>query len=243
MPAVAAGFGTNTRSRYNEPMANRAYASIWCQDFSESVQLQRFGALLATVPFSESRPGFTEMIIRAVSPAETPLREVDARSNPLQAADIVEVAGESLHSDCAYEVQSTWDVWTYNQPELKWERRPGLLEIIWHGTDYDDAAWQMNGHFQIDLGFEHLFTGHAGLLGIRRAASVHPQHPTEAAFFAAVSAPGKITEYHEKTRENIRKLLDWMQRIEANLALEQLRLWSEGEENFEARLEEILAVR
>ena len=49
--------------------------------------------------------------------------------------------------------------------------------------------------------------------------------------------------YHERTRENIRKLLDWMQRIERTLPVDRALLWSEGEENFEARIEEILAVR
>jgi hypothetical protein len=52
-----------------------------------------------------------------------------------------------------------------------------------------------------------------------------------------------LQRYHEKTRENVRKLLDWVRRIEKAVAVEHLRLWSEGEENFEARLEEILAAR
>jgi hypothetical protein len=34
-----------------------------------------------------------------------------------------------------------------------------------------------------------------------------------------------------------------MQAVEQALPVERYRLWSEGEENFEARLDEILAVR
>jgi hypothetical protein len=49
--------------------------------------------------------------------------------------------------------------------------------------------------------------------------------------------------YQEKTRENIRKMFDWVRNIEQTLEIEKLRLWSEGEENFEARIEEIVAAR
>jgi len=42
---------------------------------------------------------------------------------------------------------------------------------------------------------------------------------------------------------NIRKLFEWVRFIEKALPVREVRLWSEGEENFEARLEEILAAR
>jgi hypothetical protein len=95
----------------------------------------------------------------------------------------------------------------------------------------------------VKLGFEHFFTGHAGLLGIRPGAKAVAESPEEARFLEAMAWPENLQRYHEKTRENVRKLLDWVRRIEKAVAVEHLRLWSEGEENFEARLEEILAAR
>jgi hypothetical protein len=58
-----------------------------------------------------------------------------------------------------------------------------------------------------------------------------------------MSQPQNLREYQEKTRENIKKLMGWMRAVEEALPVERFRLWSEGEENFEARLDEILAVR
>ncbi|HVA16985.1 MAG TPA: hypothetical protein VMV59_04640, partial [Candidatus Dormibacteraeota bacterium] len=95
----------------------------------------------------------------------------------------------------------------------------------------------------VDAGFEHLFTGHAGLLGFTGAQRERSEHPEEANFVALMSQPENLRTYHEKTRANIRKLYDWMERIEAALPVERYQLWSEGEENFEARMEEILAAR
>lgn len=51
-----------------------------------------------------------------------------------------------------------------------------------------------------------------------------------------------LHEYYEKTRENILQLTNWVRAVEKALPIERTRLWSEGEENLEARLDEILAV-
>jgi hypothetical protein len=37
-------------------------------------------------------------------------------------------------------------------------------------------------------------------------------------------------------------LMSWMRAVEETMPVERVRLWSEGEENFEARLDEILAM-
>jgi hypothetical protein len=58
-----------------------------------------------------------------------------------------------------------------------------------------------------------------------------------------MTRPENLREYHQRTRENIQKLMDWLRTVEQALPVKHSRLWSEGEENFEARLDEILAVR
>ena len=223
-------------------MANHAYASIWCRDFSEATLLERLGRFLATVPFSASRPGFTEVVVRALSPAEPPVLERDFRGSP-DVSTIMELVSDYVHSDYAYEAQAFWDLWVYDLSSPGFQLQPQRLEIFCHGEDYDDGVANESGHLQVDVGFEHLFTGHAGLLGFRRQPAAPPQHPAEADFLAAMSQPENLSAYQEKTRANIRKLFDWMQRVESALPIERYRLWSEGEENFESRLEEILAVR
>jgi hypothetical protein len=49
--------------------------------------------------------------------------------------------------------------------------------------------------------------------------------------------------YREKTAANVRMLMDWRDRARAFVDVNRIQLWSEGEEDFEARLEEILAAR
>jgi hypothetical protein len=58
-----------------------------------------------------------------------------------------------------------------------------------------------------------------------------------------MTAGGNLKEYHAKTRENIQQVSTWVEALQKALPVERSELWSEGEENFEARLDAILAQR
>ncbi len=202
--------------------------------------LERF---LSTVPLSAQPPGFTELVIRAVEPAEAPLAEFDLRGHSFTPQDIVELSREHHSSDVSYEISARWDLWVSDLETTKWVKQPERLTLFCFGPEYDQGTYAETGHFLADVGFEHLFTGHGGLLPGRNAHPTRPEHPDEARFLLWMSQPEHAREYHDKTRENIRKLMDWMGEAEKTLPIERTQLWSEGEENFEARLDEILAVR
>jgi hypothetical protein len=223
-------------------MSNQSYLSVWCKDFTEEQMLERSESFLATVPFSASMPGFSGLVVRVIDSAETPLVEYDLRAAPQNANGIIELAREYAHGDAALEVRTHWDLWTCDATGCNWKNEPQPLEIFCHGPDYDNQFFRESGHFMVDFGFEHVFTGHAGLLGIRQTQRRPAQSPEEARFLEAMAWPENLGKYQEKTRQNIRKLFDWVRQIEKAIPVERLRLWSEGEENFEARLEEILAV-
>jgi hypothetical protein len=225
-------------------MSNQAYLSIWCKDFSEGRMVERFGDFLSTVPFSAGKPGFTYLTIRAVDPSEAPIFEQDLRSVPLDPAGILELAKDHLHSDCTYEAEAHWDLWSFDPSGgAGWRNEPRPLELICNGEDYGEGVYAENGHLQAVLGFEHFFTGHAGLLGMHRGAASAAQSAEEARFLEAMAWPENLEKYQERTRENIKRLMDWVRTIEKAIPDGRIRLWSEGEDNFEARLEEILAAR
>lgn len=205
--------------------------------------LSHFERFLGTVPLAAGPVGFTELVIRAVDSTESPLEELDLRAQPLTPAEIVELAREHLASDVCFEVAARWDLWIRDMESASWKKQPERLHLSCFGPDYDGGIVTESGHFMADLGFEHLFTGHAGLLSTETGNVARPEHPDEARFLMWMSQPQNLREYQEKTRENIQKLMSWVRSAEEVLPIERLRLWSEGEENFEARLDEILAVR
>jgi hypothetical protein len=223
-------------------MANRAYVSFWTRERSAETMLDRFERFLGTFPVSSApRRGFTGLVIRAVSPAEPPVVEHDLRGTVATATDVIALAREHDSADCSYEVEAHWDVWQRNLETGVWQKAPESVLLICNGSSYDDGVAGTSGDIAADIGFEHLYTGHAGLLGSYGGRSA-PSDPVEAEFLAWMTDEEHLHEYYEKTRANIQILLNWISSAEKALPLERHFLWSEGEENLEARLDQILAV-
>jgi hypothetical protein len=226
-------------------MANRAYLRIWTRDFSEATMIPEFARFLTTAPVSESKSPFTELRVQPVDSTETAVGEWDLRDQGYGPPEIGALAAQHLNADSAYIVGANWDIWLFDMETLKWRKEPQPLTLTCQGPLYDDGIAATSGHFAADLGFEHFFTGHGGLLA--PAAASNPfgssDHPLEHTFRQWMSASGNLKEYHAKTRENIQQLFKWAEAIEAALPVERSELSSEGEENFEARLDAILARR
>ncbi|HEV2490737.1 MAG TPA: hypothetical protein VGT03_13100 [Candidatus Acidoferrales bacterium] len=182
-------------------------------------------------------------MIRAVDETEAPIIEQDLRAVVADSDTLIELAHDHVHNDCSYETQAFWDLWVYDMGSLRWELQPQPLELYCYGDEFGGGEWRENGQLLVDAGFEHLFTGHAGLLGTGELNRGAIQHPDEQRFVSLMAQPQNLSVYREKTGEKIRKLYEWMRRVETALPVEHTRLWSEGEENFEARMEEILASR
>jgi hypothetical protein len=231
-----------SRSRYNGCVANRAYLKVWCRNVTAETFPELLRTFMDTVPFSAKRRGFTQFALRAIESSETPLLEGDLRSAPATPDGIIESLGGLLETDSSVELEAWWDLWTFDTASGEWSEGPQRLELVCYGPDFEDGIWRDSGHFSADLGFEHLFTGHAGLLGNDGAAPRPPQDPAEAQFLMRMTRPDALREYTERTRENIRRLQLWVGKIAQALPLDPgtgIALGSEGEEDFEARLDAI----
>lgn len=226
-------------------MANRAYLRVWTRDFSEQTTIAEFARFLATVPLSASHTTFEELAIQAVDPSETAVAEWDLRDRGYGAPEVAALAAQYLNADTAYIVEAQWDLWTLDMERMKWTQGPQPLLLMCHGPAYDEGVAATAGHFAADLGFEHLFTGHAGVLAPGAAANPFDSsdHPLEKTFRQWMAVENNRREYAAKTRENIQQLFSWMEAVERALPVERSELSSEGEENFEARLDAILAQR
>lgn len=226
-------------------MANRAYLRVLTRDFSESTMIPQFAKFLATAPLSASPAPFMELIVQPVDSTEPSAAEWDLRDQTYGAPEVAALAAQYLDADTAYFASAQWDLWGLDVETLKWRHAPQPLLLACHGPLYDDGLAATAGHFMADLGFEHSFTGHGGLLAPGAASNPFDSsdHPVEHTFRRWMSAGGNLKEYHAKTRENIQQLFHWVEAIENALPVERSELSSEGEDNFEARLDAILAQR
>ncbi len=226
-------------------MANRAYLRVRTRDFSAQTMIAELARFLTTAPITESGAGFRQLIVQPVDNTETPIAEWDLKIGTFGPAEVAALAAQNFAADTAYIVDAKWDLWNFDIETMKWRQEPMPLEIVCQGPLYDDGIAASTGHFVVDLGFEHLFTGHAGLLapGAAKNPFDTSDHPLEETFRAWMSSGENLKQYHQKTKDNIQKLFRWVEAIEAALPVERSELWSEGEDNFEARLDAILAQR
>jgi hypothetical protein len=223
-------------------MANHAYLRVWTRDFSLETMLAEFARFLTTAPLSAAKNAFDELIVQPIDPTETPLMEWDLRPLTVGPAEVAALAVQNLNADTAYFVSAKWDLWEFDIESLKWQHKPQPLELSCYGPEYDEGIAASTGHFLADLGFEHFFTGHGGLLAPGSASNPFStsDHPMEHTFRQWMSVAANLKEYHAKTRENIQQLFQWVEAVQRALPVERSELWSEGEENFEARLDAIL---
>jgi hypothetical protein len=226
-------------------MANRAYLRVWTRDFSVQTMIPEFARFLTTAPLSEGEGRFQQLTVQAVDPTESPVAEWDLKEGTFSPAELAALAALHINEDTAYIVDARWDLWSFDIETMKWTYGPQALELLCQGPAYDGGIAAATGHFVADLGFEHFFTGHAGLLAPGAAANPFESsdHPVERTFRNWMAAGDNLKQYHQKTRENIQRLFDWVEAVEAALPVERSELSSEGEENFEARLDAILAQR
>ena len=226
-------------------MSNRAYLRVWTQEFSEKTTVPEFARFLTTAPLSEGEGRFQQLTVQAVDATEAPVSEWDLKEGTFGPAEVAALAAQYLNEDTSFIVEAQWDLWSFNIDTLKWIHGPQTLVLICNGKSYDEGVAATAGHFNADLGFEHLFTGHAGLLAPSAAKnpSGNSDHPVEKTFRNWMASTENLKQYHQKTRENIKKLFAWVEAVEAALPVERSELWSEGEDNFEARLDAILAQR
>jgi hypothetical protein len=222
-------------------MANRAYLRVWTRDFSKQTMIVEFARFLATAPLSEGKGRFQQLTVQAVDATETAVAEWDLREGTIGPAEVAALAALHLSEDTAFIVEAQWDLWSFDMETLRWTLGRQPLELICQGVDYDEGAAASTGHFSADLGFEHLFTGHAGLVapGAAKNPFDSSDHPIEKTFRNWMASGQNLKLYHQKTRENIQKVFGWVEAVEAALPVERSALWSEGEENFEARLDAI----
>lgn len=226
-------------------MANRAYLRVWTRDFSEQTMIAEFARFLTTAPVSDAPNGFQLLSVQPVDYTEPSEVEWDLREATLGPPEIAALAMQHLNADTAFIVEANWNLWNFGVESLKWENAPQPLTLICQGTAFEGGVAETEGHFVADLGFEHLFTGHGGLLAPGSATNPFDtsDHPVEKRFRAWMASSENLKQYHQRTRENIQKLFGWVEAIQAALPVQRSELTSEGEENFEARLDAILGQR
>mgnify|MGYP001046552404 CR=1 FL=1 len=130
-------------------MADQLYLSYWLRGFTEFNMLRHFETLLRKFPFSRLRP---QALLRvyALERAEPPALE-QSLAAPVDPEQILRLARQYHHADCAYFVETAWDLWQF---EDEWRLRPSPVALSCYGPLFPS---ELGEQLRIEFGLESQF--------------------------------------------------------------------------------------
>ena len=129
--------------------------------------------------------------------------DLDA-SQPRQA---ISAALEMLHDDFAYEFELIWELWApENLGGLDpiWRKEPSVVRIVGYGPQFDEGAYEQNGHIRVDFGPDTPFL----------------QEDVDLDEEAA-----------EHVKQNVQMLVDFTNAVQQHAGISTRLLWSESGES------------
>jgi hypothetical protein len=145
-------------------MADQIYLSLWYPNF----RLESLPVALAKVMEQFAVAGGSSRVSAAtvypISWNESPVwqrvyrnEEDDEAANPRA---VIAAAMETAHEDYAWEFELVWELWVPEEAagfDTMWRQEPRVVRVIGFGPEFDDQAYETNGHVRVDFGLDTPF--------------------------------------------------------------------------------------
>ena len=200
-------------------MADRLYLSVWFPNFRVAGLAPALVSVLRQFSLVGGSSRVTAATVYPISLTEPPAYQRIYGEDELEESIpelAVAAATELLHDDFAYEFETTWELWS---PEVGggleplWRKIPCRVGVIGFGPEFDDGAYEQNGHIRIDFGLDTPF--------LQEEVELEP---------VAVS----------RVKENIQTLVAFTNAVQQHCGISSRLLWSESGESLAQRLVERL---
>jgi hypothetical protein len=200
-------------------MADQLYLSLWFPNFRLTSLapalvsvIRQFGTVAGS---SRVASATAYPLSRSESPAYQRIYSEDDLEEAIPELAVA-AATELLHDDFAYEFDLFWDLWA---PEVAegldpvWRKEPRRVTVIGFGPEFDNGAYEQNGHIRIDFGIDTPFLQEDVELDRLSAARI---------------------------QENVQMLIDFTNAVQEHCGISSRLLWSESGENLAQKLIERL---
>ena len=145
-------------------MADQLYLSLWYPNFRMDALP---GALQKVMEQFAAAGGATRVSAATVYPIswnETPVYQRVYRDageeESASPSEAVAAAMENPHEDYAWEFELQWDLWVPEQAgglDTMWRREPRVVRVVAFGPEFDDRAYETQGHIRVDFGLDTPF--------------------------------------------------------------------------------------
>jgi hypothetical protein len=194
----------------NGSVTDQLFLSIWLDRTAPANRLRQFESLLRLFPFSQREQPQSLISVLAIDLTEPPLLERPV-NGPLDPGEVVSILTDYNGEDIAYEVESWWDVWTF---EEDWKLGPSRVLLSCFGPEFDNGTDLKSAEqedFRVDFG-------------------------VDAHYLPVPEIPGST----RMIESNIKSLLRLVHELDSVLPIAKRRLQTESGENFAERLQDVL---
>lgn len=139
-------------------MADQIYLSCWLRGFTEHNMLASFEKILRKFPFSKLAPVATVRVY-AVDLTEPPQVE-DHVENQIHPGQIIARFREWEHPDCAFQVETSWDLWLHDEGD--WQLAPARITLTCFAPLFPS---ELGEQLLIEFGLDSKFLPQPGLEG------------------------------------------------------------------------------
>ncbi len=199
-------------------MSDQLYLSLWYPNFrliALPAALEKVMDLFGTVAGSSRiRAAAAYPISWNEAPAYH--RVYDEEHEPdIEAAQprpAVSAATEMLHEDFAYEFELIWELWAPERAaglDAIWKKEPSIVRITGYGPQFDEGAYEQNGHIRIDFGPDTPFLQED--VNLDQDAAEH-------------------------VKQNVQMLVDFTNAVQQHAGISSRLLWSESGESLAQKL-------
>jgi hypothetical protein len=195
----------------NVGVTDQLSLSIWLEPGKSDALRRHFETMVRLFPFSQREQPLTTLSIHAINVVEPPLLE-RPMNGPFEVGDVMAVLKEYDAPDVAYELESWWDVWQY---ENDWALQPDRVILSCFGPEFDNG------------------TGEA----TREKEDLRIDFGVDAHYLPQPEVPGSA----RLVESNIKSLLRLVHEVENSMPARKRVLSTESGENFADRLQRLLA--
>jgi hypothetical protein len=135
---------------------DRVYFSAWLRGFTQNNMFGSFEKVLRMLPFSRLRPEAL-LTVHAVSYAEPVLTERRFEQDT-DTIDIIEVCREFDNADCAYQLETYWDLMSKDEAG-EWKLQPVPISITCYAPLFES---DLGEQILIDFGPDSRFLPEGG---------------------------------------------------------------------------------
>ncbi|MFP5230357.1 MAG: hypothetical protein ACLGXA_22300 [Acidobacteriota bacterium] len=201
-------------------MADQIYLSLWYPNF----RLEALPAALEKVMEQFAAVGGSSRISAATvypiswneSPVWQRVYRNEADDEEASPRSVIPAAMENAHHDYAWEFEMIWELWVPEQAgelDTMWRHEPRVVRVVGFGPEFDEGAYETNGHIRVDFGLDTPF------------------------LYEEVDLDKEAVE---RVKQNVEKLVDFTNRVQKNGGISTRLLWSESGESLARKLIERL---